>query len=380
MKTNIVLTISVCSILLMTACKNKTSSSNSKVAAMSSDSSVKKKTAAGTLVDIKPSGPAPAWAPDIKPQMLAVIEKLDSYGGKSPLKIGAAKARENLTIKDAVNDIIKEYHIPRPVYNIDTTGKEIPVKGGTMHISIYTSRNANGALPIIVYFHAGGFVVANIEVYAASAKILADKVGAVVISVGYRLAPEHKFPTAHNDAYAAYIWAIKNAASINGNPKKIALVGESAGGNLAISTAIKARDAGIMLPSAIVAIYPIVGTDTTTASYIKNANVEPLSRPLMVWFDKQYLNNEAEEKDPRMDLVDANLKGLPPTTVITDEIDPLNSEGLNLVRKLKAAGVSTSNRNYDGVTHEFFGFGAVIPEAKDAENYAVDQLKKVFQL
>lgn len=216
--------------------------------------------------------------------------------------------------------------------------------------------------------------------YSASAKTLADKVGAIVISVGYRLAPEHKFPTAHNDAYAAYQWAIKNAASIKGDPKKISLVGESAGGNLAIATAMKARDAGIMLPASIVAVYPVAGSDTTTASYVKNANAKPLNKAMMVWFVKKYLNNMAEGKDPRINLIVANLKGLPPTTVITDEIDPLQSEGMTLVARLKAAGVTTDTKNYDGVTHEFFGMGTVIPEAKDAEMYTVGQLKKAFGL
>jgi acetyl esterase/lipase len=244
---------------------------------------------------------------------------------------------------------------------------------------MYTPRKGKGPFPVIVYFHAGGFVVASIEVYSASAKTLADKVGAVVISVGYRLAPEHKFPTAHNDAYEAYLWAVKNAGAIKGDPKKIALAGESAGGNLAIATAIKARDEGATEPTAILAIYPIAGSDTMTASYIKYANAKPLSRPLMIWFTKKYLNNMAEAKDLRNDLLHANLKGLPQTTVITDEIDPLQSEGLALVAKLKAAGVSTASRNYNGVTHEFFGFGEIIPEAKDAETFAVDRLRKAFR-
>lgn len=381
MKTKHIFSMIACSMLLVTACKRKASYSHTDSSLVATDTIALKDPAIGTIADIKPKGPAPAWAPsDIAPQMLAVLEKIDSYGDKPTLTISPAEARKNHTIKDAVNDILKEYHIPQPVYDIDTTGRDIPVSGGTIHISIYTSRKGKGPLPVILYFHAGGFVVANIEVYASSAKILADQVGAVVISVGFRLAPEHKFPTAHNDAYAAYLWEIKNASSIKGDPKKIALVGESAGGNLVVATAMKARDAGVMLPKAIVTIYPIAGADTNTASYIKNAHVKPLNKPLMIWFTRQYLNYPAESKDPRMDLVDANLKGLPPTTVITDEIDPLQSEDLTLVEKLKKAGVNTATRNYKGVTHQFFGFGAVIPQAKEAEDYAIGQLKKAFSL
>jgi acetyl esterase len=171
---------------------------------------------------------------------------------------------------------------------------------------------------------------------------------------------------------------VNNAASIKGDPKKIAVAGESAGGNLAVNTAIMARDKGIMLPAAIIAVYPVAGSDMNTASYTKNANAKPLDKPMMMWFVKNYLNNMSEGKDPRINLIAANLKGLPPTTSITDEIDPLQSEGMLLDDKLKAAGVNTSSKNYDGVTHEFFGMGALVPQAKDAEAYAVSQLKSAF--
>ena len=380
MKTTFVLSFAVGAMLLALSCKQKTTTSSTTDSTVTkTDTTIKSDTTVKSMDAIKPSGAAPSWAPDIKPQMQAVIEKLDSYGDKPIATLSATDARKNRTPTDAVMDIMKQYNIPMPAFNLDTMGKDIPVNGGSIHVSIFTPKG-NGPFPVIVYYHGGGFVIANIDVYAASAKTLASQVGAIVISVGYRLAPEHKFPTAHNDAYAAYEWAIKNAASIKGDPKKIAVAGESAGGNLAINTAIKARDKGIMLPAAIVAVYPVAGSDTTTASYVKNANAKPLNKAMMVWFVKKYLNNMAEEKDPRINLIAANLKGLPPTTVITDELDPLQSEGMTLVEKLKAAGVTTDTKNYDGVTHEFFGMGTVVPEAKDAEMYAVGQLKKAFGL
>lgn len=378
MKTKIILSLAAGSLLLLGACKSKTNSTTTdSTVTTKTDTTIKSDTSGGAA-SIKPTGAAPAWAPDIKPQMQAVIEKLESYGDKPIPTLSATDARKNHTPTDAVMDLMKEHNIPMPAFNLDTMGKDIPVNGGNIHLSIFTPKTGNGPFPVIVYYHGGGFVIANIKVYEASAKTLADKVGAIVISVGYRLAPENRFPVAHNDAYAAYEWAIKNAASIKGDPKKIAVVGESAGGNLAINTAIKARDKGIMVPTAIVAVYPVAGSDTTTASYVKNADAKPLNKAMMVWFVKKYLNNMAEGKDPRINLIAANLKGLPPTTVITDEIDPLQSEGMTLVEKLKAAGVTTDSKNYDGVTHEFFGMGTVVPEAKDAEMYAVSQLKKAF--
>ena len=366
--------------LFTASCKSTTKTSTTDSTVVTTDSTVKDTAGAmtGLMDSIKPKGPKPAWAPsDLKPQMGAVLEKLASYGDKPIPTLTAVEARKNHTPTDAVMDIMKDYKIPMPVANVDTMGKEIPVNGGTIHIRIYTPKST-GPFPVIVYYHGGGFVIANIDVYNASAQTLADKVGAVVVSVAYRLAPEHKFPTAHNDAFAAYEWVVKNAASIKGDPKKIAVAGESAGGNLAVNVAIMARDKKMPLPATILAVYPVAGSDMNTPSYTKNAAAHPLDKPMMMWFVKNYLNNMAEGKDPRINLVAANLKGLPPTTVITDEIDPLQSEGMTLVDKLKAAGVKTDSKNFDGVTHEFFGMGTVVPSAKEAEMYAISQLKAGF--
>lgn len=374
MKTNLLLLAAgVC--MSVAAC----TSNGSKKAA---DSSAKGDTATMAATDttkaLKPAGPAPSWAPTMRPEMQVVIEKLVSYGDKPIPELPAVEARKNHTPTDAVMDVMKEHGIAKPVFNVDTMGKDIPVDGGTIHLRVYTPKTNASSYPVIVYYHGGGFVIANLDVYDASANVLADKAGAVVVSVAYRLAPEHKFPVAHNDAYAAYKWVVNNAASIKGNAKKIAVAGESAGGNLAIATAIKARDSKTMVPTAILAVYPVAQSDMNTTSYIKYGNAKPLDKAMMGWFVKNYLNSMAEAKDPRISLVTANLKGLPPTTVINAEIDPLQSDGMMIVDKLKAAGVTVDSKKYDGVTHEFFGMGAVVPEAKDAEEYAVAQLKKAF--
>ncbi|OOQ60355.1 alpha/beta hydrolase [Mucilaginibacter pedocola] len=359
------------------ACKSSSSSSTSDSLATDTTQMAPSADTAKSA-GIKPKGPAPAWAPDIKPEMQAVIEKLASYGDKPIPQLKAVEARKNHTPTDAVMDLMKENNVPKPVFNVDTVGKDITVPGGSIHARVYIPKTGKSAYPVIVYYHGGGFVIANLDVYDASANVLADKTDAIVVSVAYRLAPERKFPTAHNDAFDAYKWVLANAASWQGDPKKVAVVGESAGGNLAVNTAIKARDTKVMLPAAIVAVYPVAGSDMTTASYVKNAAAKPLDKPMMEWFVKNYLNSMAEGKDPRINLVAANLKGLPPTTVITAEIDPLQSDGMMLVDKLKAAGVTVDSKNWDGVTHEFFGMGAIVPQAKEAEMYAVDALKKAF--
>ncbi len=333
----------------------------------------------GSPSDVKPKGAAPAWGTDIKPQMAAVIEKLASYGDKPIPQLTAAEARKNHTAADAAMAVMKDFNITTPDLKVDTMDKEIPVAGGSVLLKIYTPQGATGNLPVIVYYHGGGFVIANINVYDAAPKALAHGTNAVVVSVGYRLAPEHKFPTAHNDAFAAYEWVTKNAASIKGDPNKIAIVGESAGGNLAVATAIAARDKGVKAPVAIVSVYPIAQIDMNNKAYTQYQAAKPLDKPMMMWFTKNYVNTMADAKDPRINLVSGNLKGLPPVTIINAELDPLQDDGALLADKLKAAGVTADRKVYNGVTHEFFGMGALVPEAKDAEDYAVSQLTSAFK-
>jgi acetyl esterase len=335
--------------------------------------------AGGTPDSVKPKGPKPVWAPSIKPQMQSVLEKLASYHDKPIPQLTAVEARKNHTATDAVMDVMKDNKIPMPVVKVDTIGKDIPVTGGNIHLRVYTPQGSEGILPVIVYYHGGGFVIANLDVYDASAKNLADQVGAVVVSVAYRLAPEHKFPTAHNDSFEAYQWVVKNAASIKGDSKMIAVAGESAGGNLAANMAIMARDKGVQAPVHVLSVYPIASADMFSASYNKYLEAKPLDKAMMIWFTKNYTNTMAEAKDPRINLVAANLKGLPPFTIINAELDPLQSDGETLTTKLKAAGVTVDHKLYDGVTHEFFGMGAVVPDAKDAMAYAASQLKSAFK-
>ena len=331
------------------------------------------------LRKVKPDSAAPAWAPDIKDEMLAVIEKLGSYKDAPIPTLTAQQARKNHTPTDAVMDLVKENNIPVPAPMVDTTGKDIAVEGGNIHLRIYTPKTGTAPFPVIVYYHGGGFVIADLDVYDASAKGLSEQTGAIVVSVAYRLAPEHKFPTAHNDAFAAYKWTVKNVASVKGDPKLIAVAGESAGGNLAANVSIMARDKGIQLPVHQLLVYPVAGSDMNTESYQKNAKAKPLDKPMMAWFVKNYLSNMSQAKDPRINLVGANLKGLPSTTIITAEIDPLLSDGELLAKKLKEAGVDVDSKNYKGVTHEFFGMAVVVPEAKDAQAYASKALKSAFK-
>jgi len=331
------------------------------------------------VTSLKPAGPPPDWGKTIKPEMQTVIEKLSNYGDKPIETLSATDARKNHTPTDAVMDLVRENRIPIPPSKVDTVGKDITVNDGKIHLRIYTPKTGDGPFPLIVYYHGGGFVIANIDVYNASAQALAEQVGAVVVSVAYRLAPENKFPTAHNDAFSAYEWAIKNAFDLKADPGKIAVAGESAGGNLAANVSVMARDKQIMIPVHQLLVYPIAQADMNTTSYKTYEKAKPLNKAMMGWFTEKYLNTMIEAQDPKISLVNANLKGSPPTTIITAEIDPLHDDGMMLADKLKAAGVKVSSKNYEGVTHEFFGMAIVVPEAKAAQAYAAEQLKAAFK-
>ncbi len=329
-------------------------------------------------VDLKPTASAPDWGPNMKPEMQVVIEKLMSMGGKPIETLDAKEARMQPTPTDAVMAVMQEHNITAPPALCDTTGKDIPVSGGTTHVRIYTPKSGTAPFPVIVYYHGGGWVIADLNVYSASAQGLCEQVGAVVVSVEYPKGPEKKFPAAHTTSFDAYQWVLKNAGSIKADSSKIAVVGESAGGNLAANVSMMARDKHIKVPLYEVLVYPVANNDVMSESYVKYAAAKPLNKPMMEWFVKNALPSVATAADPRISLVRANLTGMPPTLIIGAEIDPLQTEGKMLSDKLKAANVTTDYQLYSGVTHEFFGMAAVVPEAKEAQALAASKLKSAF--
>lgn len=360
---------------LLTACDANPSTDSATTTTTASDSAA---TAAmsdtAAARPVKPAGPAPAWAPNIAPEMQTVIEKLASISGPTPPeKLSAVEVRKAPSPTDATMAVMKDFNITPPPSNLDTMSREV---APGVKARIYTPKGATGPLPVVVYYHGGGWVIATLDTYDPSVRALAEKTGAIFVSVAYRQAPENKFPTAHNDSFAAYQWVLKNAASINGDPQRVAVAGESAGGNLAAAVCMMARDKGVALPKHQLLVYPIAGYDLNTPSYQKNADAKPLSKPFMAWFFDKYLRTPADGKNPLISLVTApNVKGLPAATVITAGIDPLMSEGKAYADKLQAAGVAVKYRNFDNVTHEFFGMGAVVPQAAEAQDFAAGELK-----
>ncbi|HTQ05496.1 MAG TPA: alpha/beta hydrolase [Polyangiaceae bacterium] len=319
------------------------------------------------------------WRSRADKDMKAVLDELAALGAKPIESLTPAEARKQPTLADAVNaELKKEGKSTTPEAVAKVENRTIKAGSTSLPVRIYTPKDAKAPYPVLVYFHGGGFVIATNDTYDASARGLANGAKAVVVAVDYRKAPENKFPAAEDDANAAYAWVLKNAGSFAGDPKNVAVAGESAGGNLALNVAITARDKKEELPTHVLLVYPLATTDPNTDSRREFANAKPLDDAMLTWFTNEYLRTPADAKDPRVDLVNANLAGLPDTTIINAEIDPLASDGELLEKKLEAAKVNVKRKVYDGVTHEFFGLGAVVGKAKDAMDFATSRLKDAF--
>lgn len=314
--------------------------------------------------------------------MQKVLNKFASFDGKAIEKITPAEARQQPTIADAVKGVLADQKRDASptalVPGVTTREIQVPGAAGSLPATVYTPEGS-GPFPVVLYFHGGGWVFADRKVYDGGARGLAKQSNAVVVSVDYRLAPEHKFPAAHDDALAAYRWLTTKASTINGDPKLLALAGESAGGNLAIATAIAAHESGLTAPKHVLSVYPVAQSNTDSESYLKYADAIPLNRPMMLWFISHATSSAADSKDSRIDLVHANLQGLPPVTLINAEIDPLRDDGAQLEQALRSAGVSVERNLYSGVTHEFFGTAAVVEKAQEAQTYAGARLKAALK-
>ena len=314
--------------------------------------------------------------------MKAVLDELGKLTDQHIEDLDVAAARREPTPAAAVHALLRQRGqstdpavLVPGVTSHDTT---IPGAAGSLPARVYTPVGA-GPFPLVVYFHGGGWVIADKEVYDGGARGLAKEANAVVVSVDYRQSPESKFPAAWEDAFAAYRWVAENAPQLNGIASRIALAGESAGGNLALATAIAVREAGLaQQPCHVVAVYPVTQTSVNTESYLENAIAKPLNRAMVEWFVDKLVNSKDDLKDTRLQLIDANLTGLPSVTLINADIDPLRNDGAKMEDALRKARVPVERRIYDGVTHEFFGMAAVVAKAREAQAWAGDRLLEAF--
>lgn len=312
------------------------------------------------------------------PQMKAVLDALRELGPKPLPTLTPDDARKQPGAAHAVKALLKKQgKSTDPEQDGAVADITFPGAAGNLPARVYAPTGA-GPFPVLVYWHGGGFVLGDLGTYDSSCRALCNAAGCVVVSCEYRYAPEHPFPAAADDAFAAYKWVAANAANVNGDPKRVAVGGESAGGNLAAVTRLRARDAGTPAPVHQLLVYPVTDSDVTTPSYTENAAAKPFDKPMMLWFFAHYVGGRPPRTAYATPLKAAGLSRLPPATVVTAQIDPLRNDGKRYADKLKAAGVKVDYKNDPGVTHEFFGTRAVPDDAKSAVGQAAAGLKAGF--
>ncbi len=234
-------------------------------------------------------------------------------------------------------------------------------------------------LPVLLYFHGGGFTVGNIRTHDTLCRVLSLKSGCAVVSVDYRLAPAHKFPTASNDAWDAFEFIATQGASLGLDPSRMAVAGDSAGGTLAAVCAIMARDAGLPLALQLL-IYPGTTAHQDTASHQRHAHGPLLTKAMIDFFFAQYVRTPADRDDWRFaPLLADDVDGVAPAWIGLAECDAVVDEGIAYADKLRAAGVPVDLEIYRGVIHEFIKMGRAIPEALKAQDDAARAIKEALQ-
>lgn len=304
----------------------------------------------------------------LDPQARQVLDQLAALGLPPNHMVSPQQARENMRNRPRVAgpEVAKVED-----RNVSWRDNEVPVR-------IYTPAGT-GPFPILIWCHGGGMVVGDLDTADATARHLTVQAGCVTVSVDYRLAPETKFPGACDDCYTAAVWASENAAGIQGDASRMAVGGDSAGGNLAAVLAQMARDRANPSLAFQLLVYPMTALDFETASYRDNADGYLLTRDSMKWYWEQYLGSEDDaEHAYAVPSAARSFRELPPALVITAEFDPLRDEGEAYAKKLEAAGVSTTCTRYDGMIHGFFGMAGTVDKSDQAIEEAAEAMKKAF--
>ena len=265
-----------------------------------------------------------------------------------------------------------------PAYPGTIVDREIPGPHGPIPVRLY-SPPSGGPHPLLVYFHGGGWVLGSVDTADVACRALAAATGCLLASVDYRLAPEHKFPVPLDDCTAAVRWLVEHAGEIGVDPSRVAVGGDSAGGNLSAAVALRLRDEGGPALAHQLLVYPVTDASFGTASYRENGEGYFLTRAGMEWFWGHYLPGPGHADDPLASpLRSGDLGGLPPATVITAEFDPLRDEGEAYAARLQEAGVPTRLTRYDGVIHGFFGMVDTLDQANEAIFEAAAALRAAF--
>jgi acetyl esterase/lipase len=337
--------------------------------------------AAQTALSPVSQSPASSTPAALDADMKHVLDTLGQLGAH-PLEYSTPSlARRQPRLADAVASIVSRQN--RMAAEDGIAAEDLAVPNGDAEpigARLYRPLGLLSRLnPMVVYFHGGGFVTGDLDSHDASARAIARRTGAIVLSIAYRLAPEHRFPAAHEDSWTAWTWLLERAHELGGDPHRIAVAGEDAGANLAANIAIRARDERTTQPIHQALIHPMAGSDWTRESYGQFQRARPIGLAAMRWRFRHLLEQEAEINDPRIDLLaQVSLANLAPATIILAEADPLRSEGEALAEALEKSGVPVDCRTYGGVTQGFFGLGLLVTKALFAQTDLAQALGKAF--
>ncbi|VTU28779.1 alpha/beta hydrolase [Variovorax sp. PBL-E5] len=312
-----------------------------------------------------------AGMPPLTPKMAGVVDRMARARNPPLYTLTPAEA------KAAYEKGAGVLEVPKPALE-RVEDFTLPARDGhALPARLYAP--SHEVLPFLLYFHGGGFTVGSIATHDTLCRVLSRQSGCAVVSLDYRLAPEHKFPTAQNDAWDALAALAKNAAQWGLDGTRIAVGGDSAGGTLAAVCAILARDAGLRLALQLL-FYPGMTAHQDTPSHRRFAAGPLLGEPLITWFFAQYVHNRAERDDWRFAPLNAeDVDGVAPAWLGLAECDPVVDEGIAYADKLRAAGVAVDLEIYRGVIHEFVKMGRAIPEALQAHADAARALKEALQ-
>jgi acetyl esterase len=308
----------------------------------------------------------------LDPQVRAILDQIAEIGNRPLHEQSVREARQGAAAMAAMQDP------PAPVAGVED--RNLPGPGGALPVRIYVPFGT-GPFPVVMYFHGGGWVIGGIESSDGLCRSLANASRCIVVSVDYRLAPEHPFPAAVDDAFAATLWAAENASSLGGDPLRIAVCGDSAGGNLAAVVAQIARDRGNLTIQFQLLIYPVTDAACDTPSYSENAEGYFLTKNGMQWFWNHYIPKKVDREQPGASPLRAgNFAGLPDALVITAEFDPLRDEGERYAELMRAAGTSVQLTRYDGMIHGFFTMSGMIDQGKTAMRQSAAALRAAFKM
>jgi acetyl esterase len=306
----------------------------------------------------------------LDPPLAAFLDNLAAAGAKPLQELSVEEARR--VVEESAAGMFGP---------VDAVGlvaeRAIPGPNGPIRLRVYEPEG-DRPFPVLVYFHGGGWVVGSLDTHDGVCRALARLTPCVVVSVDYRLAPGHRFPEPFEDAWAATAWTAEHAASIGGDPGRIAVGGDSAGGNLAAAVALRARDRGLPLAFQLL-VYPVCDYDLDTGSYLEHATGYWLTRDAMRWYWEHYLGPDGDGADPCASPLRAGeLAGVAPALVITAEFDPLLDEGEAYARRLEQAGIEVTLSRYAGMIHGFFRMRAVTDRTQDALEEAAAALGAAF--